>query len=369
MVALAVIVPSTPAAAVNTVFPEFGQPAMCGDLNKSTYTFEDQAQWTGALKSLFEDGYDAWQQDVEKWSGGLLLSKSGQNWTARWDSLDSSKVAETTCLPFIHNITFNSNKWAAYDQGTISMKSAAAHEWGHAWGLGHVGNEDAYPSSANPPTMATCGDWQSTARGSLSNDDEAAITAQNESVGGYATVTANASFEENENSHLEYWRTQQVSGFVASTSGGGVDGSPWYARFLGNGANNAAVFNDTYITWKNGGYLKGRVNYKRHTSSDSGYIKLTFKYQPNIHNGSACGGLTNTASTGGWLSTSKNCTPTSSWNYCTTSVLVASGGADVVVHARVVVYNHMEIYVPGVGWVPQYVRIDRTRTMADGASI
>jgi hypothetical protein len=359
------LIPS-PAYAFNTKFSEFGQSIVCGDQSASQYVFTTQTEWTDALKLQFDAGYDAWQQDVESWAGGLLLSESGQTWTAKWQAL-AGEDAHTTCTILVHNIIFDSNQHDSYAQGMKSLTAAAAHEWGHAWGLGHAGNYDGV--GANPPTLATC--TSSAARATLNNDDEAAITAQNEVVDGYATATANSSFEENDTGHLGYWSTQSLAGVVASSSGGGVDGSPWYARFKGDGSSNAAMYNDTYVTTRAANAFKGRANYRAYTSLDSGYVTVTFKYHAYVHDG-GCEGLTLTSAVGAWLTTSKTCTPHYTyWDMCTTDTFGApygydSNGNERVTRTRIVVYNHMEIYIGGVGWTEQYVKIDRTRTMGQG---
>lgn len=358
-----VTVAMPPALATNTSWPEYGQSTVCGDLNASTYDFHG-SEWTSTLEAEFVDGFEAWRYDVEKWSGGYLLSTSGQLWHARWEDLgDDTSMAQTVCLPWAHNIEFNTWKLADYQSTPTRLASVSAHEWGHAFGLGHVGYYDAAYPSADPPTMSTC--TSSLGRLVLSNDDEAAITAQNEAVSGMKTMTANASFEENESSHLEYWRTQNVASFYASTSGGGVDGSPWWAGFKGNGASNAAVFADTFITAHDGGVFWARANYKKHASTDRGNIVITAKYYLYEHSGTSCGKLPSTTPVSGWYSKSLTRYPSSSWSYSTVQFTGAIGAQlHRVVFGRVVVYNHMEKSIDG-SWYPQYVRIDRTRVMWD----
>ncbi|MCP4966147.1 MAG: hypothetical protein GY926_13050 [bacterium] len=371
MVMLCSLITASPADATNTAHTEYGQTGMCGDLNASRYQWGSASTWNNSpgLKTEFDQGFDAWMYDVEKWSGGYLLSNSGTLWTARWASLGSSTNATTDCFPWAHNITFNIDKLAEYQTSSGFMAAVSAHEWGHGFGLGHVGEEDAASPSSDPPTMATCV-GQGLGRASLSNDDEAAITAQNESISGFETMTANSSFEEDDSdsgwgAHRSYWRTQNVSNFYGSTSGGGADGSPWYAAFKGS-ASNTAVFADTFITARLGGEVWGRANYKKQYSSDRGHIQITAKYQLHEHDGSSCGKLSNTSAVGGWYAKNVTRYPSANWNYGTATVSQKVGaGLYRVVLARVVVYNRMEKSIDG-SWYPQYVKIDRTRVMWDG---
>ncbi len=359
-----------PAEAANTIWTEYGQSSMCGDLNASRYQWGSASTWNAnpTLKTEFDQGFDAWVYDVEKWSGGYLLSNSGTLWTARWDDIGGAN-ATTDCFPWAHNITFNTQKLGAYQSNPGWLAAVSAHEWGHAFGLGHAGNEDAMYPSVDPPTMATCEPTGATGRSTLSNDDEAAITAQNESVEGMQTMTANSSFEEDDSdsgwgTHRSYWRTQNASSFYASTSGGGADGSPWFAAFKGS-ASNTAVFADTMITAHGGGEVWGRANYKKHASTDRGNIVITAKYYLYEHDGSSCGNLTDTSPVTGWYAKSVTRYPSANWSYGTAKVSTWIGAqSDRVVLARVVVYNHMEKSIDG-SWYPQYVRIDRTRVMWD----
>jgi len=201
----------------------------------------------------------------------------------------------------------------------------------------------------------------------LSKDDEAAITAQNEIVDGYRTLTANSSFEEG--SPLEFWSTQNVAAWSSSTSGGGVDGSPTYATFKGDGASDAAVFNDTYISWYSvGSNIKGRANYRKNVSTDVGTITVTMKWAYYEHDSPTCSGLATTSWVSGWTEKSKVCTPSTSWSFCTTAATFVGGVAQRVLRTRVVVYNRM---VNGLlpEQPPAYVEIDRTRTMVNDGAI
>ena len=65
--------------------------------------------------------------------------------------------------------------------------------------------------------------------------------------------------------------------------------------------------------------MKGRANYKKFSSSDTGYITVTFKTALYDHSSSTCGGLEHTTYIGPWVATSKNCTPSTGWGYCTTN--------------------------------------------------
>ncbi|MDX1659063.1 MAG: matrixin family metalloprotease [Nitriliruptorales bacterium] len=363
-VILILLLPPAQAHAVNRKFVEYGQTAgLCSDTNKGQWHF-DGSEWNSTLKARFVAGFESWSQDVERWSGGYLVTNGGQDWSARWDDLGSASThARTVCILGLNNIEFNTERLGDYQDNSLSLHAVAAHEWGHAFGLGHVGTLDVPSGNGGPPTMATC--TSASSRASLSSDDEAAITSQNESVDGiFDTATANSSFEENEASHIGWWKPQSLGEFFASSSGGGVDGSPWYAIMKGNGASNAAAYSDTYVTADNGLIGKARANYKKYSSGDYGSVKVTYKHQAYNHSGSSCGKLNGLTSISGWYATSKVCYPTSTWNYCTTSQLSYGGANYRVIRARVVLYNRMKWTIDGVE-LPQRVRFDRTRILID----
>ena len=356
------------AQAYNQNWAEPGATVLCGDLDESQFVFAADAEWTNNMKTKFEEGFDAWVYDIEDYNGGYLLDEDGIVWTARWDDIGSD-TAKTTCYPWLHNIEFSDSLYLSFEQGGHKMESVSAHEWGHAFGLGHVGKQDTLGSEGSP-TMATCLSPGDTDRETLSRDDEAAIISANESVGGYKTATANASFEENESSHKGYWFTQNLNYFTASSSGGGVDGSPWYAKFRAiPGVTNGALYNDTYVTADHGENYKGRANYKKNSSTDYGTVKVTMKTRKFEHyNDGGCGGdnINVTSYVSGWVAKNKTCTPSSSWGYCTTSVLSVSGWGTAVHHARIVIYNRMQWNLDG--GTNTFVKTDRTRVMLDGIS-
>lgn len=322
------------------------------------------------MKTEFRAGFTAWTLDIEDYKGIKVLSESGNGWTARWETLSAGTHAVTECYLFVNDITFNDDRYGDYDSGSLSMSAVSAHEWGHAFGLGHVGDED---SDSGLPTMSTCsGSDGDPERATLSNDDEGAIHVSNESVsiGGnsFWTVTANSSFEESESSGLEYWRTQNLNKFYRSSSGGGVDGSTYFAYTRAvPGVTNGAILQDTFLTSDNGEDYRGRINYKKHLSSDTGTVKVTIKVLSGTHSSSGCGGLNSNTMGSAWVQKTATCYPSNNWGYCTTAELTVRDGADNRVHeARIVFYNRMQNNIDG--GTNTYVRTDRDRAMSDGLS-
>lgn len=354
----------TPASAVNTVDPEYGSIFPCGDLEQATYSYSSDSEWNSTTKPMFEYGLDAWRWGVKNHEGGWILTKSGTTFTAEWYDLGpSGDNAKTWCAPGNHRIQFNSWYYNDYATGARDMRSVSAHEWGHVWGLGHVGHEDTWPTSQSYATMATCIGPTDTSRRTLSHDDEAAIAIQDldQVVGGYATASANSSFEESGGSGTEYWYGYNVSSFY--TASGGADSTPRHARFRG-GVVPSQIYNETTLNWYRGGYLKARANYMKDSTNDSGSVTVMLGYQRLDRTG-GCGELADlTAPIESWVWVSTSCYPSNSWGYCTTSPAVVSGVNDRVIKTRAYVLNYMTRF-----GLPAYLRTDRNRVMVKGASV
>lgn len=364
LLVVAVFLAASPRAdAVNTVDIE-GDDVPCGDLEQANYSYSSDWQWGTTTKGMFTDGLDAWLDEVEDHRGVPVLSQGGTVFTAEWHDLGpTGDRGKTWCIPGYHRIQFNSHYHSDFVQGLKDMRSTAAHEWGHVWGLGHVGHEDTWPAAQSYATLATCISPTDTSRRNLSHDDEAGIAIQDggQVVGGYATASANSSYEESGAGGTEYWYGYNVSSFY--TASGGADSTPRHARFKG-GVIPSQIFNETTLNWYRGGYLKARANYMKNSSNDSGTVVVMLGYQ-RLDRSGGCGELADlTAPIEGWVWVSKACYPSNSWGYCTTAVSVVSGQNDRVIKTRAYVQNYMTTF-----GIPTYLRTDRNRVMVNGASV
>lgn len=364
---------AAPAQAANPDSPSWGSTGLCSDAERGQWSYNG-SEWSDAgLKDSFESGFDAWAQDVEEYKNNkYLITFGGQNWTARWQDMGGNgPFAKTTC-GLVHNIEFNTFYLDEFKDpsASLSMDAVSAHEWGHAFGLGHTGDDEWV--FGGTPTMATCA--VDAGKVDLSNDDEAAILVQSswEAVSSGNNLTANSSFEENEN-HVGQWITYNTPSFYASTSGGGVDGSAWYAVFKNAASynNSSYVKNDTYFRLATGTLetFSARVNYRKSAGGDTGSVEVRLRTRLYPFGGdilASCGNLNSVGSIGPWLEKVRDCYPSSStyWGYCTTSQysIVGSYGGDGRLQTVVIVYNNMFRNIDQTNY-PTYVQIDRTRVL------
>ncbi|MCP4309507.1 MAG: hypothetical protein GY788_32455 [bacterium] len=182
-------------------------------------------------------------------------------------------------------VKFNSSvdAIALFDANKNKLKGTATHESGHILKQDHSGTGDSHDGQV--PTMSTCTD--TSVKGSLEQDDEAAVQALTDMSGVYRSTTANSSFEES--SGLEYWGKQLVT--ATGIYSGGVDQTPYYAAFKGN-SSSTALYSTTrlmdarYIDW-----IKGRANYKKHPRSIVGPRQRFRPRSPDIAQKRALAGV------------------------------------------------------------------------------
>jgi len=199
-----------------------------------------------ALLTQAKAGWSEWVK-VDNPFGSGEFGWGGVTFNMRWQAMGSSgSFASTNCTGTTKDINFNADRVDEYIDGVplggLDMQGVSTHEWGHAYGIGHAGDEDTQaPNSGRVPTMATClaSHWTDDKR-SIEQDDHSAVTRIGNVVGGYGSITPNSSFENG----TAFWQKQSISS--VGTYSGGVDGTPKYVVFTPS-ATNAALFADKRI--------------------------------------------------------------------------------------------------------------------------
>lgn len=317
-------------------------------------------------------GFTAWKLQVDRYSGADGFSvQAGSSPDVSWTDFggwinDSMKLGEANC--FWGTIKFNDHPdaIALFDSNILKLRGTAAHEGGHILALDHAGDDDSH--DGQKATMATCTD--SSAKGSLEQDDEAAVQARTDASGVYVSVTANSSFEEA--SGWQYWGKQSVSS--SGIYSGGVDSTPYYASFKGSSSSTAVYSTTRLMNARTIDWIKGRANYRKSYVYDYGHVLVVMKWRNvNYVNGETCGSpdyygasgveqtINDVSSVGSFNDHyyTKTCYPGSSWGYCTTSG-AAPGNVDAI-DARIVVYNRMRAPQGNYTWVG----VDRIRALVD----
>jgi hypothetical protein len=121
------------------------------------------------------------------------------------------------------------------------------------------------------------------------------------------------------------------------------------------------LIDDPTIDW-----VKARANYQKNTGSDTGTVKVTLRVREFDVGGSGCGLPSRRNGSPSYTAAAYYtavCTPSTSWNFCTTSGEnpatrpAETGGVDV----RAYVYNRM---FTSTG-ARAYLRVDRVRVLID----
>lgn len=308
-------------------------------------------------------GFEWWEQRVNDYDHNNPHNISQTSGTTTVDVLWVGGLTSDTwgigsCL--LKEINFNKNKRQDLNNDPALFRHLAAHELGHVIGYEHVHERDSRDS--HNPTMWACSVGNAT---DIRQDDETAVQYRSDISGVWRSATANSSFEED--TYNIHWALS--SGSTIRRLSPGVDGTPYYAAFRNYSAEpymfiTSSIADDPSVDW-----VKGRANYRRINSSDTGTVKVMQRVREYTESGASCG-LPARRSDSGTRSYTTSlyysviCTvPSTSFNYCTTSgknpagINTGNGGIDV----RIYVYNRM---YTAYG-VRAEVGIDRVRILAD----
>ncbi|VAW02709.1 hypothetical protein MNBD_ACTINO02-1182 [hydrothermal vent metagenome] len=324
----------------------------CDGLVNLNYNFAGTG-WTPTREGWFSDGADDWDS-IRKPNGGYLVdSASGGNIEVWIKDTGPGGGGVTSCvLGNLKSITIDPDGLSS-----TQFRAVASHEVGHAHGLDHTGPYDSFDGDL--PTMTAGCALDEIGKGFADTigpeqDDYASLTATFET-----DYHANNGFERG--SSL-FWG--KGGGASVAIKNGGVDGSAKYARLYGYGG----YMYQTIRIADSPNSSRARINYRKYYSISSGTVwaglysrKLDYVNDTTTscagtgqyHNG--WNFVSPTVLTGWTYEKGISRTPSSSWNYGTSSLWSDASGWDGT-DLRLYVYNYMKHEGSST-----YVRLDRLR--------